>query len=54
MLTILADVLKTATRRNDWDAPDHWSGHPARKTRAQLEREAELRRQRLYRDAWMW
>ncbi len=45
-------------RRNrswsDWDAPDHFSHHHARRTRAQMEKEAELRRQRLYRDAWMW
>lgn len=54
MLTILADVMKTATRRDDWDAPDHWNTRDTRRSRAQMEHEAELRRQRLYRDAWMW
>lgn len=54
MLTIFADVMKIASRRNDWDAPDHWTHHAGRKSRARMEREAELRRQRLYRDAWMW
>ena len=54
MLTGLNRLLHRASRIDHWDAPDHWHQHHARRSRAQMEREAELRRQRLYRDAWVW
>ena len=54
MLTKLKILLRPRPAHQDWHAPDHWSHHHARRTRAQMEKEAELRRQRLYRDAWMW
>ncbi len=54
MLTGLSKLFRSVPRSNDWNAPDHWNQHHVRRTRAQMEREAELRRQRLYRDAWMW
>ena len=54
MLTGFSKLFRLSRARDNWDAPDHWANHHARRSRAQLEREAELRRQRLYRDAWMW
>ena len=54
MLTGLIRRLRPGRADDSWNAPDHWTDHQARRSRAQMEREAELRRQRLYRDAWMW
>ncbi len=27
MLTVIADALRTATRQEKWDAPQHWKAH---------------------------
>ncbi|MEJ6403002.1 hypothetical protein [Yoonia sp. 2307UL14-13] len=54
MLTKLESILRPRRPQQNWNAPDHWNHHHARRTRAQMEKEAELRRHRLYRDAWMW
>lgn len=54
MLTGLSKLFRPGPQAKSWDAPEYWNNHHTRRSRAQMEREAELRRQKLYRDAWMW
>lgn len=47
MISLLSRVMKTATRLDTWDAPDHWRGqhedYRSRRNRADTDR-ARMRR----------
>ncbi len=53
MLTVIADALKTATRTDNWNAPQHWKG-PSRRPIDQREAERidRVRRSLHYRNLW--
>lgn len=53
MLTIIADALKTATRRNEWNAPPQWK-EPNRRPFDQREADRidRVRRSLHYRNLW--
>lgn len=47
MLSIFANVMKTASRREDrWDAPDHWHRDVNANSTWRAERDEALRRAR--------
>lgn len=53
MLSILSNVLKTATRQDRWDPPDHWRDRPRQGGLTELQRE-EIERHRLQASLLGW
>ena len=51
MLTIFADVLGIATRKDHWSVPNHWNDRPKRKSSWEIERDLAAQKAREMRRA---
>lgn len=54
MLSIFADAMMTATRRDKWPAPDHWTTKRAPRSESEHARETAHWRRRAFRDVGTW
>ncbi len=55
MTSLLSRVMKTATRLDTWDAPDHWrTQHENYRTHRQRADAERARMRRAYRDTGVW
>jgi hypothetical protein len=54
MLSIYADAMMTAARRDKWPAPDHWTTNRAPRGDTKHAREEALRLRHAYRNVGMW
>lgn len=54
MLSIIADALLSATRKDRWDAPDYYKQPRRHRSNIEIEREQAESRYRAMRNVGMW